>query len=418
MNATTVHKPVSKLEKITDVTVRLIVPYQIQKEIELYHEYSKGREWSGPIFYDILEGSLSEGNMTIRINDLAIADIGSHSYTEYSFNELLKNDYWFEKMAYSKQGGLHTHHSMSCFFSGTDDQELKDNTHRYLDEEDFYLSMIVNSRGVNEWVARVCKRITAEKTVTREKVKVETVEHFSQDYPWLSSKYQRDEDGNILPIVTHEPEKVITRTENESFIYIDCQMVIEEPCEVEYRQVFDRFKEFTAMLTKPQPVPARAAATSNVGRSYGGTESRQQLRTSYEFISDDTSFRQEVLEFMEKCHKSVSFEKMFKTLDVCPSLHNLIEHEDIYDDFHNLCDELYDAFMEVKTKVITPGTLIALADKIIEFERGYTSHIPSIGNHNQTYAYMKTVAKNFKTLAAKLSQLKAKTLFDGTAFGR
>ena len=116
------------------------------------------KEWSGPLFYKEMEGSMSDpANFVISGEFLYPMDIGSGVYTEY---ELLPrpgvNKSSFVKWAMQhvigkglQLGHVHSHHEMATFFSGTDMDELEEGSGKH----NYYLSLIVNNR--NELIAKI-----------------------------------------------------------------------------------------------------------------------------------------------------------------------------------------------------------------------------------------------------------------------
>lgn len=114
-------------------------------------------EWSGCTFYSI-EGDLTKPeSVYIKVEDMIPLDKGSTGFTEYSFDQrvlsyMMEKDYFHLKI-----GHLHSHHNMKTFFSGTDTDEVVENSEHIKP----YLSIIVNNR--HEFSAKIAFRI---KTVT------------------------------------------------------------------------------------------------------------------------------------------------------------------------------------------------------------------------------------------------------------
>lgn len=70
-----------------------------------------------------------------------LMDIGTAGFTEYETDTDIVDMYDNVEDAMDlKIGHIHTHHTMSTFFSGTDNEELQDN----VDKHNYYLSLIVN----------------------------------------------------------------------------------------------------------------------------------------------------------------------------------------------------------------------------------------------------------------------------------
>lgn len=98
-------------------------------------------EWSGILFYNI-QGSIQDvENMVVTPIDILLRDIGNATFTAYEFDEevmefIEKNDLYM-----AHHGHVHSHNTMSVFFSGTDTEELQDNCQTH----NVYLSLIVNN---------------------------------------------------------------------------------------------------------------------------------------------------------------------------------------------------------------------------------------------------------------------------------
>lgn len=99
-------------------------------------------EWSGALFYSI-EGSIKEPlTFKIKLEDILPLDKGTSSYTEYELDDRYL-DYLMEdeKRMNWYVGHIHSHNTMTVFFSSTDMAELNDNSPSH----NFYLSLIVNN---------------------------------------------------------------------------------------------------------------------------------------------------------------------------------------------------------------------------------------------------------------------------------
>jgi hypothetical protein len=125
---------------------KIVITKELQTLISYYHNKFGAIEWSGPLFYEIVNGSI-ETPESLVINALHVHLMNVHSagYTEYDFTPENFMDVFddFPDLLGKKIGHLHTHHSMETFFSGTDTTELHDNSAKY----NYYLSLIVNFNG-------------------------------------------------------------------------------------------------------------------------------------------------------------------------------------------------------------------------------------------------------------------------------
>lgn len=146
---------------VSGVKPTVIISNELQAQITFLHNEFGNIEWSGFLLYKVVEGDLSAPeNMVINAVGIFPCDVGSSAYTEYDpvdFILDMDDTYNFLTNGY-KLGHIHTHHSMSCFFSGTDMAELHSNAPNYADS--YYLSLIVNKS--NAYCAKIAKIVTHE----------------------------------------------------------------------------------------------------------------------------------------------------------------------------------------------------------------------------------------------------------------
>lgn len=119
------------------------MPIEVLHQIQYLCKNIPKVEWSGALFYTT-EGSIDKpGTFKITLKTILPLDMGSQAYTEYKlddrFMDFIEED--FEERCTWKLGHIHSHNTMSVFFSGTDMAELNDNAPAH----NFYLSLIVNN---------------------------------------------------------------------------------------------------------------------------------------------------------------------------------------------------------------------------------------------------------------------------------
>jgi len=144
-------------------------------QIAYYHHKSGNIEWSGPLMYSRegvsnLDDLLIQGEnktMELTVHEILLADIGTSGYTSYTLDDQEIQgrimDYQMEGM---HMGLCHTHHNMKTFFSGTDNEELQENTPNHK----MYLSLIVNFSDGGSYSARICS-VNTEKIALSEALK-------------------------------------------------------------------------------------------------------------------------------------------------------------------------------------------------------------------------------------------------------
>jgi hypothetical protein len=111
------------------------------------------------LMYDI-SGEFGSPEFRIIAREFFLLDVGSSAYTEYdpSDAELIKHLMANPHLLEMKKGHIHSHAGMNVFFSGTDTDELHDNSEFH----NFYFSLIVNNK--HEMCAKVAFRATSVST--------------------------------------------------------------------------------------------------------------------------------------------------------------------------------------------------------------------------------------------------------------
>lgn len=150
---------------VSGVKPTVIISNELQAQITFLHNEFGNTEWSGFLLYKVVEGDLSAPeNMIINAVGIFPCDVGSSTYTEYDpVDFVLDMDDTYDFLTHGyKLGHIHTHHSMNCFFSGTDMAELHSNAPNYADS--YYLSLIVNKS--NSYCAKIAKIVNLEEVKT------------------------------------------------------------------------------------------------------------------------------------------------------------------------------------------------------------------------------------------------------------
>lgn len=146
---------------------KLILTEKLLNHVQYLHdEVSRNTEWSGILISKVTKGSIEDiKNLEIVAEDILLMDVGTSGYTEYEFDS--SDSYMVNGMADAfmdgkKMGHCHSHHSMTCFFSGTDMSELHDNAPNH----NWYLSLIVNYDDTDKWCAKIAMCVD-EKVVVK-----------------------------------------------------------------------------------------------------------------------------------------------------------------------------------------------------------------------------------------------------------
>ena len=136
--------------------LKLIIPTEVENIIRYFLNKFHNIEWSGILFYDFT-GSIQDKNLEITCRDILLMDKGDSTSTSIEYNPEIAN-YIANHLELTdcKLGLVHSHHSMSTFFSNTDINTLKsegkDRVH--------FVSLIVNNEGT--YSAAITRKIKIE----------------------------------------------------------------------------------------------------------------------------------------------------------------------------------------------------------------------------------------------------------------
>lgn len=143
-----------------ELTYKLTVPADVEEKIRYLLRKFPSTEWSGVLFYTH-EGSFENGDLHIICKDIYPMDLGNATFTSFSMNEDVAN-YMAENIELfdCDTGLIHSHHTMSTFFSGTDTSTLQ----KEGNDTNCFVSLIVNNAGV--YSAAVTRKIQTKSEVT------------------------------------------------------------------------------------------------------------------------------------------------------------------------------------------------------------------------------------------------------------
>tara|TARA_R110002050_G_scaffold57833_5_gene130066 strand:+ start:423 stop:1508 length:1086 start_codon:yes stop_codon:yes gene_type:complete len=138
-------------------TIKTVVTIDVYNKMKYLCQKISAVEWSGVLFYTV-EGSIKDPeNMVITMRNILPLDKGTSGYTEYVLDDRLTNFLMDnpDHLGY-KIGHIHSHNTMAVFFSGTDMDELTENSEAH----NYYFSFIVNNKM--EMTAKVGQMVTSE----------------------------------------------------------------------------------------------------------------------------------------------------------------------------------------------------------------------------------------------------------------
>jgi proteasome lid subunit RPN8/RPN11 len=146
------------LEKLPD-TYKMIIPAEVEQKIRHLCSKISNVEWSGTLFYTV-SGSYENKDLTITCVDIFLMDIGNSTYTEFDMSpDVIAYMAEHPELLDCQLGLIHSHNSMSTFFSGTDVNTLKQEGN----DRNHFVSLIVNNEGT--YTAAITRKIVAEKDI-------------------------------------------------------------------------------------------------------------------------------------------------------------------------------------------------------------------------------------------------------------
>ena len=125
-----------EVKKITIPKVgKLILSDKVKEYIDCLHRKVGALEWSGILFYKLIEGDIKlMKDLVFQSDFIYPRDIGSHSYTTTSASGDVSDAYdVYEAGIECSTGLIHSHNNFNTFFSGTDMDELYNNAKMFRD---------------------------------------------------------------------------------------------------------------------------------------------------------------------------------------------------------------------------------------------------------------------------------------------
>ena len=145
------------VQRLGTYNYKLLIPIEVERKIRFTCQKIWNTEWSGTLFFTY-EGSFEDDNLVIKCEDIYIMDIGNQTYTEFDMNpDVIAYMTENPKLLDCQLGLIHSHNNMSTFFSGTDQQTLKEEG---IDRNNF-VSLIVNNAGT--YTAAITRKVKEKK---------------------------------------------------------------------------------------------------------------------------------------------------------------------------------------------------------------------------------------------------------------
>lgn len=211
-------KPLPPLIKGSS-TYKLLVPQKVEEKIRYLIRKFPHTEWSGVLFYTH-QGTFEDNNLIITCEDIYPMDLGNAVYTEFKMSEdvaayMAENIELFD----CETSLVHSHHTMSTQFSGTDMQTLQIEGN----DTNCFVSLIVNTAGT--YSAKVTRKVQTKSEVTIKK---------------LGTSYEFFGEGSKE--LTHDSSETTKTVDKEVIEYFDLEVERQEvPNTLGYLD--DRFEE-------------------------------------------------------------------------------------------------------------------------------------------------------------------------------
>jgi tetratricopeptide (TPR) repeat protein len=271
--------------------VTVILSDKVWHKIQFLCKNISTVEWSGCIIYNI-KGRLDQPEkLDIKVLDLIPLDKGTTGFTSYHFDErvlnfIVENDYLEYKI-----GHIHSHHSMKTFFSGTDLEEVNENSEHIKP----YLSIIVNN--ANEFSAKLAFRMKR-----------------------LSSTAYQYQDVDNKTMTLELPQ------EDEYVANYNCKVIVPNPLYNVDVKFLDQFND----INKPKAIPKSLPKVNHKEIPFFGEDNwkaNSKLDKQLEFLFEDESMFSDDLKQQEKLFTTLlrlgveiendSFEQALEDIENC-----------------------------------------------------------------------------------------------------
>lgn len=210
-------KKTSLLQLVANTnSYNLRIPEIVEFKIREWCRLNPSTEWSGTLFYTT-NGSFENNTIEFIVRDFFVMDIGTGGSTDFKETPEICAYMMDNNLLDCKTGLIHSHNSMSAFFSGTDAHTLIEEGEQTV----HFLSLVVNNAG--SYVARVTRKV------------VESVE---------GVKHLKFSTFNGVEI---SKDEIICTTDREVIMYNDLNIIVESPFRHIIQSTEARFKELKSV---------------------------------------------------------------------------------------------------------------------------------------------------------------------------
>ena len=220
-------------------TYKMVVPKKVEEKIRYLLRKFPHTEWSGVLFYKHT-GTFENGNLEIHCEDIYPMDLGNATFTQFKMDESVTSYIADNIDLFDCDLGLvHSHHTMSTTFSGTDTGTLREEGN----DRNCFVSLIVNHAGT--YNAAVTRKLQLTKKVTIETSGI-SYEFFGEGKKALT--------GSTSPVENTSEETVI------QYFMLDVEV---EKVENTLAYLDDRFDEIEANKKANQVVKSPVVQLSS-----------------------------------------------------------------------------------------------------------------------------------------------------------
>lgn len=151
-------KKLPPLKKNLSSSYKMIITDKVERMIRFICEKVWNVEWSGVLFYEV-DGNFEDNSLVVTCRDIFLMDTGSSGYTEFDMSPDVVT-YMTKKpeLLDCKMGLIHSHNNMSTFFSGTDQNTLREEGN----DRNHFVSLIVNNEGT--YTAAITRKVKYKAT--------------------------------------------------------------------------------------------------------------------------------------------------------------------------------------------------------------------------------------------------------------
>lgn len=174
---------VKLVQKLGTFNYKLVIPAEVERKIRFACQRVWDTEWSGTLFFTY-EGSFENNDLVIKCVDIYIMDIGTQTYTEFDMNpDVIAYMTEHTELLDCQLGLIHSHGCLQTFFSGTDQQTLKEEG----TDRNNFVSLIVNNAG--NYTAAITRKVKSKQVK-----EFASYEFFGEGVKQYTKEYSNDID--------------------------------------------------------------------------------------------------------------------------------------------------------------------------------------------------------------------------------